>query len=84
MRVGRDVAQRIVAIRVRGVGAQPKPVRLDRRPAFREPAGLVAVRPVRDVALLPDVQGVLIVLAVARVVAHGLHAELPGPQSFRR
>ena len=74
--VRRHIAQSMVAVRTRRVRAQAVPLRCNVAPALREVAAVVAVSSIGDVVILAEVDRVDIALAVARVVAHWLHANL--------
>merc|ERR1711865_375113 len=76
VRVGRDVAEGIVAVGVVGVRAQGVPLATDVAEASGAVVVVVAVGLVREMARLADVQRLLVVAAVVAVVADWLHAEL--------
>jgi hypothetical protein len=77
MRVNRNVAQGVVAVGVAGVSAEIVPHVANIRESSRDVIVVVAVRPVCKVVRLANVDRVGVVSAVARVVAHGLHFQLP-------
>ena len=74
MSVGWNVAQGVVSIRVRGVGAEAVPVIANLGETSRIVRFVSPMRWVRKVPALADPQGALIILAVVWVVADGLHA----------
>ena len=74
MSVGWNVAQGVISIRVRGVGAEAVPVIANLGETSRIVIFVSPMRSVRKVPALADPQGAPIILAVVRVVADGLHA----------
>ena len=70
------VAQCVVAVRLRCVGAEAIPFLLNLVPATGEVAIVGTVATMRDVVVLSHVDGLVVSTTVALVVTHGLHVVL--------
>jgi len=66
----------MVAVGICGVRAQTVPVLGNLAPAAREEPAVVAVSGVRNVVIITEVNSLVVGFAVARMVTHGLHANL--------